>query len=108
MTRRTATQALAAASLTASTAPAYDVAVVGAGVFGCWTSHHLRRAGKRVILLDASGPSNPRASSGGESRIIRCGYGPDEIYRRMAQRSLPQWKDLSRRLNTPLFQQAGV
>ncbi|PYV08780.1 MAG: hypothetical protein DMG07_24805, partial [Acidobacteria bacterium] len=49
----------------------YDVAVVGAGVFGCWTAYHLQRAGRRVALVDAFGPGNNRASSGGESRVIR-------------------------------------
>ncbi len=49
----------------------YDVAVIGAGTFGAWTAHELQRSGKRVALLDAYGASNSRASSGGESRIIR-------------------------------------
>ena len=66
----------------------YDVAVVGAGVFGAWTAYQLRLQGAAVVLLDAYGPGNSRASSGGESRVIRLGYGPDEIYSRSAQRSL--------------------
>ena len=72
----------------------YDVAVVGAGVFGAWTAYKLRQAGASVLLLDAYGPGNSRASSGGESRMIRMGYGPDEIYSRMAQRSLALWQEL--------------
>lgn len=72
----------------------YDVAVVGAGVFGAWTAYLLRREGAEVLLLDAYGPGNSRASSGGESRIIRLGYGPDEIYTRSAQRSLVLWREL--------------
>jgi len=72
----------------------YDVAVVGAGVFGAWTAYKLRQAGASVLLLDAYGPGNSRASSGGESRMIRMGYGPDEIYSRMAQRSLVLWQEL--------------
>ena len=70
----------------------YDVAVIGAGVFGSWTAYQLRLQGLSVILLDAYGPGNSRASSGGESRIIRLGYGPDEIYSRSAQRSLELWQ----------------
>ena len=66
----------------------YDVAVIGAGVFGAWTAYKLRLAGASVLLLDAYGPGNSRASSGGESRIIRLGYGSDEIYSRSSQRSL--------------------
>jgi monomeric sarcosine oxidase len=88
--------------------PAYDFAVIGAGVFGSWTAWHLRRAGASVLLLDAWGPAHSRASSGGESRIIRMGYGPDEIYTRMALRSLEQWKSLFQRTGEPLFHRTGV
>jgi len=51
----------------------FDVAVIGAGVFGAWTAWHLAKRGQRVVLLDAYGAANARASSGGESRIIRMG-----------------------------------
>ena len=57
-----------------------QVVVVGAGVFGTWTAHHLVSAGCGVTLVDAYGPANPRASSSDQSRILRCGYGADEIY----------------------------
>jgi sarcosine oxidase len=70
----------------------YDVVVVGAGVFGAWTAWHLSKRGKRVLLVEAYGPAHSRASSGGESRIIRMSYGADEIYTRWSQRSLEQWK----------------
>src|SRR5687768_11870506 len=92
-------------------AKAYDVAVIGAGVFGAWTAYSLRRAGARVLLVDAYGPGNSRASSGGESRIIRLGYGPDEIYTRSAQRSLALWNQLFEEIGpqtVPLFQNTGV
>jgi monomeric sarcosine oxidase len=86
----------------------YDVAVIGAGVFGAWTAHHLRQAGQRVVLLDAYGAANSRASSGGESRIIRMGYGADEIYTRSAMRSLDLWQRFCQRTGQPLFHQTGV
>src|SRR6476646_11844577 len=70
----------------------FDVAVIGAGVFGAWTAWHLQRAGKRVLLLDAWGAGHSRSSSGGETRIIRMGYGADEIYTRLAMRSLEMWR----------------
>ena len=85
-----------------------DVAVVGAGVFGAWTAYHLRQAGKQVILLDAHGPGNSRSSSGGESRILRMGYGPDALYTRYAARSLQLWKVLFRRSDVPLFHRTGM
>src|SRR5690242_19946438 len=71
----------------------YDVVVVGAGVFGAWAAWHLAKRGKRVVLIEAYGPGHSRASSGGESRIIRMGYGGDELYTRWSQRSLVQWKE---------------
>jgi sarcosine oxidase len=91
-----------------STQSTYDVAVIGAGVFGAWTAYHLQQSGQRVILIDAYGPGNSRSSSGGESRIIRMGYGADEIYTLSARRSLAQWQDLSAQVNEPLFWRTGV
>jgi len=88
----------------------YDVVVVGAGVFGAWTAYELARRGQRVLLVDAYGPGNSRASSGGESRIIRMGYGADELYTRWALRSLLQWKALfAETAKSPaLFHETGV
>jgi len=86
----------------------YDVAVIGAGVFGAWTAHHLCQAGLRVVLLDAYGVANSRSSSGGESRIIRMGYGADEIYTRSAMHSLNLWRDFCNRTGRTLFLQTGV
>jgi monomeric sarcosine oxidase len=87
----------------------YHVAVVGAGTFGAWTAYQLRREGYEVLLLDAYGPGNSRASSGGESRIIRLGYGPDEIYTRSAQHSFEMWQRLFEETNQPdLFRRTGM
>lgn len=88
--------------------PTFDVAVVGAGAFGAWTAWHLAKRGQRVVLLEAYGPAHNRASSGGESRIIRMSYGPDEIYTRWSQRSLTQWKELFAATSEKLFLQTGV
>jgi monomeric sarcosine oxidase len=86
----------------------HDVAVVGAGVFGSWTAWHLQRGGQSVALLDAYGPASSRASSGGETRILRMGYGPDELYTRWAWKSLAQWKALAARTGERLFHETGV
>jgi sarcosine oxidase len=86
----------------------YDVAVIGAGVFGAWTAWHLVRRKQRVLLVDAYGPANARASSGGESRIIRMGYRADEIYTRWSQRSLIQWKEFFAAGRLGLFHETGV
>src|SRR5688572_2832969 len=114
MTRRSliggiAAGALAPAVLRAATPGSVaHVAVIGAGVFGAWTAEHLRRAGHRVTLVDMAGPANSRASSGGESRMTRGGYGKDEIYTRMAFASLPEWKALSATSGLPIFVPHGV
>ena len=44
--------------------PRPHVVVVGAGVFGAWTAHHLLTSGARVSIIYAYGPANARASSG--------------------------------------------
>jgi monomeric sarcosine oxidase len=87
----------------------YDVAVVGAGVFGAWIAYRLRQAGRRVALLDAYGPGNARSSSGGQTRVIRMGYGDQEIYTRWSMRSLDLWKSLLGKAGRPsFFQPVGV
>lgn len=79
--------------LSNNSTPAFDVAVIGAGVFGAWPAYRLRHAGLSVALIEAHGPANSRASSGGESRIIRMGYGADEIYTRSALHSMELWQE---------------
>lgn len=86
----------------------FDTVVIGAGVFGSWIALHLAKRGQRVLLLEAYGPAHSRASSGGESRIIRMSYGPDEIYTRWSQNSLRQWKELFAETGEHLFHQTGV
>ena len=51
------------------------VVVIGAGAFGGWSALALLRAGMRVTLVDAWGAGHSRASSGGETRVIRAVYG---------------------------------
>jgi sarcosine oxidase len=91
-----------------ATAKSFDIAIIGSGVFGAWSAWHLARRGQRVVLLDQYGPGNARASSGGETRIIRMGYGADEVYTRMSQRSLAQWKSFCAATGQRLFLETGV
>jgi len=84
------------------------VVVVGAGAFGGWTALYLLRAGAKVTLIDAWGPGNARASSGGETRVIRAVYGAQPIYVQMAARSLELWREHEQRWQRRLFQQTGV
>src|SRR5262244_4612391 len=76
--------------------PRTSVIVVGAGAFGGWSALQLLRKGAKVTLLDAWAPGNSRASSGGETRIIRGTYGAGRIYTGMTARALELWKEFER------------
>jgi glycine/D-amino acid oxidase-like deaminating enzyme len=84
------------------------IAVIGAGAFGGWTALHLLERGAQVTLLDAWGPGNSRASSGGETRIMRCTYGPDQPYTELAARSLKLWRKYERQWSKQFFHPTGV
>ena len=81
------------------------VAVVGAGAFGGWTALALLGRGARVTLFDAWGPGNSRASSGGESRVIRGMYGPDRLYTEWVAYSLEVWQEA---MTTPCVAIGGI
>lgn len=69
-----------------------DVAVVGAGVFGAFTALALQERGHQVLSLDQYGPVSPRASSSGETRSIRSGYGDQAFYSAWSARGLAKWR----------------
>ncbi len=84
------------------------VVVVGAGAFGGWTALALLRAGMRVTLVDAWGPGHSRASSGGETRVIRAVYGGVPIYSEMAARAFVLWREAERQWNREVLFRTGV
>src|SRR6202162_2201462 len=84
------------------------IAVIGAGAFGGWSALQLLRRGARVTLVDAWGPGNSRASSGGETRVIRGTYGPNQPYTKMAARATQLWEENEKRWNLKLLHQSGV
>ncbi len=84
------------------------VAVIGAGAFGGWTALCLLRRGARVTLLDAWGPGNSRASSGGETRVIRGTYGPNQPYTKMAARAAKLWREHEKKWGRRLLHPIGV
>jgi sarcosine oxidase len=91
-----------------ASSPQKSVIVVGAGAFGGWTALHLLEKGAKVRLLDAWGPGNSRASSGGETRIIRGTYGAGRIYTQMAARALRMWQEYEQKWDLNLFYRTGV
>ena len=84
------------------------IAVFGAGAFGGWTALTLVRRGARVTLFDAWGPGHSRASSGGETRVIRATYGTHHLYTRMAARALDLWRANEARWQRAFFRRTGV
>ncbi|MAV16079.1 MAG: hypothetical protein CMG08_04625, partial [Candidatus Marinimicrobia bacterium] len=85
-----------------------NIAVVGAGAFGGWTAYHLLRKGYSVTLLDVFGPGNSRASSGGDSRVIRGIYGEDKIYVDLVARSFKLWKRYQKQWHQSLYSPTGA
>jgi glycine/D-amino acid oxidase-like deaminating enzyme len=83
------------------------VIVVGAGAFGGWTALFLVRRGARVTLLDAWGPGNSRASSGGETRVIRGTYA-DRIYTELVARAFEIWRQSEERWGKRLYRETGA
>jgi len=85
-----------------------SVVVVGAGAFGGWTALSLLRRGAKVTLVDAWGPGNSRASSGGETRVIRAVYGSDGIYVAMVARAFELWRENEKRWKRKLYRRTGA
>lgn len=73
-----------------------DFAVIGAGAMGGWTAYHLRKAGAKVLLIDAWGPGNSRSTSGDETRGVRTSYGDrphGEQWMRWATQTIKRWQE---------------
>jgi len=104
---------LATAPVSAAPAPGVhtgtrsSVVVIGAGAFGGWTALHLREMGHDVTLVDAYGPGNSRATSGDETRQIRCGYGDRLLYARSALRAMTAWREREQQFGVALLNPTG-
>jgi glycine/D-amino acid oxidase-like deaminating enzyme len=61
-----------------------------------------------VSLIDAWGPGNARASSGGETRVIRTIYGPTRRYVQMAARALTLWREWESGKSEQFYRRTGV
>jgi len=85
-----------------------DVVVVGAGTFGASLAWWLARGGDSVVLVDQFEPGDPRATSGGETRLIRCSHGADAEYTAMARRARALWRELEAESGAPVLVECGV
>ena len=59
-------------------------------------------------LVDPWGPGNPRASSGGETRVIRATYGSHDVFTAMAARALRLWRAHEQRFQQQLLRVTGA
>lgn len=71
----------------------FDVAVVGAGIFGLATAAELAERGKRVAVIDRFGSGHPLTSSTGRSRGIRIAYD-HPFYVTLAMDAIRRWRAL--------------
>jgi sarcosine oxidase len=63
------------------------VVIVGAGTFGASLAWWLAGRGDDVVLVDQFEAGDARATSGGETRLMRCSHGADADYTAMAATS---------------------
>ena len=82
--------------------------VVGAGVFGASVAHRLAGDGWDVTLVERDDPGHDGASSGGESRLLRCVHGPDTLYARSARRARELWRAVEEESGESLYEECGM
>ena len=85
-----------------------SVVIVGAGTFGASLAWWLAREGVDVTLVDQFEPGDRRATSGGETRLIRCGHGEDAHYTASARRARTLWRELEAESGADLLIECGL
>jgi glycine/D-amino acid oxidase-like deaminating enzyme len=84
------------------------VVIIGAGTFGASLAWRLAREGEEVVLVDQFEPGDRRATSGGETRLIRCSHGEDADYTAMARRARTLWRELEAETGEDLLVECGM
>ncbi len=84
------------------------IVIVGAGTFGASLAWQLAGRGDEVVLVDQFEPGDRRATSGGETRLIRSAHGADADYTAMARRAWTLWRELEQESGATLLTQTGV
>ncbi len=75
------------------------IAVVGAGIIGAATAHHLSRAGARVTLLDARQPGN--GASGTSLAWLNSNNKHPRGYHDLSVRGIEEWRRLAADFGNP-------
>src|SRR3954469_10988537 len=85
-----------------------EVVIVGAGAFGASLAWTLARAGEAVTLVDQFEPGDSRASSGGETRLLRFSHGAGAEYTESARRAQALWRELEAETGEDLIAETGL
>src|SRR3954469_6891375 len=84
------------------------VVIVGAGTFGASLAWWLAGRGDDIVLVDQFEPGDTRATSGGETRLIRYSHGANADYSAMAWRARTLWRELEAESGAALMSECGV
>ena len=87
---------------------AYDILVVGAGIFGITTALEMKERGYRVAVLDPGPLPHPLAASTDISKMVRMEYGADESYMTLGEQAYLGWLQWNEELGDALFHDVGV
>lgn len=87
---------------------AFDMLVIGAGIFGITTALELKARGYHVAVLDPGPLPHPLAASTDISKVVRMEYGADETYMEMIEQAYQGWLRWNEELGETLFHDVGV
>ncbi|WP_108425341.1 NAD(P)/FAD-dependent oxidoreductase [Flagellimonas amoyensis] len=86
---------------------AYDVLVVGGGIFGVTAAVELARRKYKVGLLNPDSVPHHMAASTDVTKAVRMEYGSDREYFRMAERSIGLWREWNNFFGVKLYHEVG-
>jgi glycine/D-amino acid oxidase-like deaminating enzyme len=87
---------------------AYEMLVVGAGIFGITTALELKTRGYDVVVLDPGPLPHPLAASTDISKVVRMEYGADEAYMALVEQAYQGWLQWNEELGERLFHDVGI
>jgi monomeric sarcosine oxidase len=86
-----------------------DICILGGGIMGLATAYSITNiSDSKVLILDRYGVGNDYCGSNDINRVFRYSYGNDELYTRMAVKSLNLWKSLEQESGQELLLPTGL